>query len=223
MERVRSVIFPLVFGALICGGIAFVVVPAAPQPDVVFRQLREQNHVALASSLRADPHVLEWRDSLGYTLLHWATATSDDAAVRLLLDAGADPNARDLRGRTPLHLAAMSQVKGGGDVLIKMLIARGACVDATDSHGATPLQFARNMERADLANALLAAGATEPANTNDLPEATDTRIATARPSASAPAPLPDLRPRRFRALTRRAQARLHALHPGPAAELRGNG
>jgi ankyrin repeat protein len=190
---------------------------------MLFDKVREGNHAALAEALRADPRVVGWRDSLGYTPLHWAAAVDNDAEVRLLLDAGADPNARDLRGQTPLHIASMSHIRSG-DVMIKTLIARGACVDVADARGVAPLQIARSVGRSDLAQALLAAGAAEPAKVKELPEAADSRVADAAPAPhSAPTPSPDLRPRRPRAIgPLRAWVRLYAVRPHPAA-LRGDG
>jgi hypothetical protein len=229
--RVRSILFPVALGGFVCAAVAILCLPAAPPQNVVFDKLREGNHAALAAALRADSHAVEWRDSLGYTLLHWAAAVDDDTAVRILLDAGANPNARDIRGQTPLHVAAMSQIRSG-DVLIKTLLARGASADATDARGATPLQIARGVERSDLAQALLAAGATEPAHAKPVREATDVRVAIAasEPQRTAtaavtasPAPLPNVRPRRLRPLGRLGVwARLNGLRPHPPAQ-RGDG
>ncbi|MDE0357057.1 MAG: ankyrin repeat domain-containing protein [Gammaproteobacteria bacterium] len=60
------------------------------------------------------------------------------AAVRLLFRAGADPDARDERGRTALHRAANFE----NGHAIRLLLEGGAEVDARDEDGASPLQHA---------------------------------------------------------------------------------
>ena len=111
--------------------------------------------------------------------------------------------------------------------MIKTLLARGACVDTADARGVTPLQIARGVDRSDLAQALLAAGATEPANAKDPPAAVDVRVAAAAPAppprSVADIPSSDIRPRRPRPIgPLRAWVRLNAVRPHPAA-LRGDG
>jgi ankyrin repeat protein len=58
------------------------------------------------------------------------------AMVRLLLDCGADPNARALMGETPLMGAAL----GRSLEVIRLLLDRGADINAVDVTGATALQ-----------------------------------------------------------------------------------
>ena len=60
----------------------------------------------------------------------------------MLIEKGADPNAHDDRGGTPLHVAAS---KGHTD-LARMLIENGTDLNAIDSRRQTPLDMA-NLNR----------------------------------------------------------------------------
>src|SRR5262249_34858014 len=82
-----------------------------------------------------------------------AIRDGDLKAVRAQLDGGADVNARDADGNTPLLLAA---VYAGPDC-VELLLKKGADVNAENKLGATPLiRAATNYEKAKL---LIDAGA----------------------------------------------------------------
>lgn len=77
--------------------------------------------------------------------------------ARLLLDAGADPNAHK-RGQTALHWAA----RGGQMEMAELLLSRGARVDAparTPQGDTTPLDHALKAEKRDMAELLRRHGA----------------------------------------------------------------
>jgi ankyrin repeat protein len=79
--------------------------------------------------------------------LHAAAAVRDHDTMRLLLERGADPNARQQMDYTPLHGAASR-----GDVdLAKLLLTHGAQRDAKASDGMTPADVARKYGQEEFA------------------------------------------------------------------------
>lgn len=102
--------------------------------------------------VEAGANVNRASDHNGETALHGVAGGSDVRAVRLLLDAGADPNARTkpgmttyalwrdarVRGETPLHRAAA----WGSPEVIQLLLDAGADPTIRDANKDTPLSWA---------------------------------------------------------------------------------
>jgi ankyrin repeat protein len=86
----------------------------------------------------ADPNTPS-RNAQGVNALHAALAGPTPELASALLNAGADPNARQQSGVTPLHEAAHI---GRAD-LVRLLIEHGADVDARDDKGRNAADFAR--------------------------------------------------------------------------------
>jgi ankyrin repeat protein len=101
---------------------------------------------------KADPSAVS-RNPMANQPLHAAAAAggADVGLVSALLDAGADPNARQRGGFRPLHSAAAN----GDAALVQLLLARGADRSAATDDGRTPLQVARERGHARV-EALLA-------------------------------------------------------------------
>jgi hypothetical protein len=86
--------------------------------------------------------------------LHAAISlNSSTEMARLLLDAGADVNAKQAGGYTPLHQASSA----GKKELVLLLLERGADRSAVCDQGKTPAEYARERNRNDLMELLSSA------------------------------------------------------------------
>ncbi|KOM41280.1 hypothetical protein LR48_Vigan04g147800 [Vigna angularis] len=81
----------------------------------------------------------------GSSVLHLACRNCDVAMVELLLQYGADVNASDSKGKTPLHYCTMM----GKHATAKVLITRGANPLAVDKEGNTPFKLAPEPDPVD--------------------------------------------------------------------------
>lgn len=84
-------------------------------------------------------HDVDAVDVGNWTPLHWAVdmgavAGQRKETVSTLIDAGANLEAKDFEGSTPLLRACMS----GNEELVRLLIEAGADTSATNKHGWTP-------------------------------------------------------------------------------------
>ncbi len=141
---------------------------AAVLPDLdVFESAALGRVDRLAALLLADPALVTARSVDGFTALHFPAffGIGDAAAAsRVLIEAGADVNARSANSFSvlPLH----SAVAGNRDDVVAALIDAGADVNATQPHGWTPLLGAAKTGSLASVERLLAAGA-DPAPRND--------------------------------------------------------
>src|SRR5215472_16451043 len=81
----------------------------------------------------ANPNVVS---GLGETPLHYASTFGSADSVRILLERGAGPNARNRAGATPLIYGAYNFEKA------RLLVEKGADVNAHAQNGSTPLMIA---------------------------------------------------------------------------------
>ena len=100
-------------------------------------------------------------DSQAYLFI--AAYENDIKAVQWLIANGAEVNAKDNDGDTPLHWAAFQNSSEAAAVLL----ANGAEVNAKENDGETPLHWAASQNSSEAAAALLANGAEVNAKEND--------------------------------------------------------
>jgi uncharacterized protein len=145
---------------------------------------------ALAALLGAAPAFAQKHSAdTSASALHWAAYDNDLGAARRLLAEGADPNAANRFGVTPLHEAAtvgnaemlqamleaggnanaafgegetvlMTAARAGNAESVRLLLAHGADANASEHwHGQTALMWAAMENHADVVQVLIDAGA----------------------------------------------------------------
>ncbi len=137
-------------------------------------------------NLLKEDYPIDTPDALGMTLLHVAAGYNSADMVRFILEKGANINAVDKNGWTPLHFAANNEnalavllekssnvnakTKMGETPLIiavlfnntasvKLLLDANVTLNEKDERGFTALHYAEKINRDDIAHLLKARGA----------------------------------------------------------------
>eukprot|EP00026_Physarum_polycephalum_P007897 Phypoly_transcript_07968.p1 GENE.Phypoly_transcript_07968~~Phypoly_transcript_07968.p1 ORF type:complete len:522 (+),score=112.25 Phypoly_transcript_07968:235-1566(+) len=95
-------------------------------------------HIEVLLRHGADPNIKETKR--GTTALLYAVFNRKTANISKLLQAGANPNAQDSSGLTPLHMAC------GRGLLeeAQLLVSAGGSININDSNGESPADYAKN-------------------------------------------------------------------------------
>jgi len=89
------------------------------------------------------------------TVFHYAAERGNTEMTELLIASGADLNAKNVGGDTPLH----SAVRAGHKDIAELLIANGADVNANNNEGQTPVDIAISHNHKEIVELLIANGA----------------------------------------------------------------
>ena len=128
--------------------------PTAKAPDMkwsIHGAARFGDIEEVKQHLAAGTDVNEKADKIGLTPLHFASGEGHMEVVKLLIAKGADVDAKDNDGWTPLISARTKEIA-------ELLIAKGADVDAKDNDGWTPLHNAVVNRPKEVTELLIAKG-----------------------------------------------------------------
>ena len=168
-------------------GVAFVAVGSlamggdlgSGEPTDLYDAAVSGDLAAVKRIVNAHPEAVNVTDEHGFTALHGLAEEEHPEIALYLLDHGANVNASNDDGVTPLHLA-------GWPEMARLFLRRGARLEATTRTGETPLlMLAAEPEREDVLGVLLEAGARVNARGADGRTALDIAIARKEPGKVA--------------------------------------
>src|SRR4029450_5887356 len=113
--------------------------PIDPKVAGIVSAARSGDKRAIEKLLAADPEIVKARDAAGSTPLHHAAGFGALATMKLLLDKGADVNAKNKRKSTPLFWAIHDEAK------VRLLLDRGADINARTADGRSPVYQAASL------------------------------------------------------------------------------
>jgi ankyrin repeat protein len=123
--------------------------PVSPKVVALIAAVRSGNVRAAEKFIQADGQIVNAADNAGSTPLLHAAGFGSLAMVKLLLDKGADVNAKNRRASTALHWAIPDEAK------VRLLLERGAAINARQADGRTPVYQAVSVGNGNAILALL--------------------------------------------------------------------
>ena len=107
--------------------------PVDPKLVAVIAAVRTHDQSTLETLIAAEPTLVQVADASGATALHHAAGFGTLDSLTLLLDQGANVNATNRRGSTPLFWALHDEAK------VRRLVSRGAAIKVKQIEGRSPV------------------------------------------------------------------------------------
>jgi ankyrin repeat protein len=152
-RRWRKRLLLVIAGIWLVSGVVFL--SGFCNRKLLFKAIKSGESEQVRKLISENPKLIDARAVMGKTALHLAVESGNSNMVALLVEAGAEVNAKG-DSVTPLHLAAFY----GNAPIAETLIKAGAHVDALGyRHNDTPLHVAALHGHVNVVNLLLAHGA----------------------------------------------------------------
>ncbi len=130
----------------------------APSPTEALRRAIEEGQTETVTALlQADPSLVKSQSDYGDLPFFTAVESGRTDMAALLLSKGADINAADRNGRTPISLV-LQGYGGRSAEMLALLIDKGASLKTFDNDGLTPLHLAARQGSVALVKTLLDKG-----------------------------------------------------------------
>ncbi|MBF0315665.1 MAG: ankyrin repeat domain-containing protein [Oligoflexia bacterium] len=122
------------------------------QANKVIELIRKGKVGAVMEMIRQDPEVVVLRDEAGSTLLMHAVQSGQEELVNFFIENGANINAKNTKGVTPLMFAAKKGTQS--EAMVALLLAKGASYREKDHLGKTAFDLALEKRNKRVANLL---------------------------------------------------------------------
>jgi hypothetical protein len=117
--------------------------PISENAQKLFKAIRARDSTQVRLLVKEEPSLLQAQGEMGTPLHAAANGPGDAEITRYLLKSGADVNAVDDRGYTPLKVAVRGRSSEEKRRIVELLLSNGADVDTKSrGGGATPLHIA---------------------------------------------------------------------------------
>lgn len=121
--------------------------------DTVFLVI-QNNDIKKLKKLIQSNSILDYKDSYGYTPLHWACFYNSIEIAKIFFQKNFNIHTKNNDGWTLLHTA----VSNNSVELVKLLLLRGVDIESKDDLGWTPLQLAICCNSVEVVQLLINAG-----------------------------------------------------------------